>query len=354
MDINEVINPAALAAYFTEHPSNAVPYLGEGFFPRKKKAGLDLSFIRRSNGVPVSLKPSAFDAKATFRDRIGANKIDTEMPFFREAMLVSEKDRQQILRVQDTNDPYLISTVNQIFDDANTFVRAAEVVPERMRWQLLAPTTGKPGISISANGVDYTYDYDPDGAWKTNNFLEATSTDKWDAPDTADPLDDLREAQDKAETASGIRPTVAVMNRKTLNLMLKCKSVQSAILAQNATANIFVNEAVMRNVLSSLLGLELVVYNKLYKDDAGAQKSFVPDSMVTLLPGVPLGSTYYGTTPEEAGLMGKSDVDVQLINTGVALTTFDSVNPVNHEIICSEIVLPSYEGMDSVAAIKVA
>lgn len=355
MDINEVINPRTLAAYFTEHPSNAIPYLGEGLFPRKKKAGLDLSFIRRSNGIPVSLKPSAFDTKATFRDRIGATKIDTEMPFFREGMIVSEKDRQEILRVAESNDPYLISTVNQIFDDANTLVRAAEVVPERMRWQLLAPTTGKPGISIVANGVDYTYDYDPDSTWKTNNFMEATSTDKWDAPDTADPLDDLRTAQDKAEVSSGTRPGIAVMNRKTMNLMLKVKSVQSAVLAQNVTANIFMNEAILRNVLSALLGLDLVVYNKLYKDESGTAHSFMPDNMVTLLPGVPLGSTYYGTTPEEADLMGNNPkAQVEIINTGVALTTFTNENPVNSEIICSEIVLPSYEMMDSVAVIKVA
>lgn len=350
MDINNVINPATLAAYFTEHPSNAIPYLGEDFFPRKKRAGLGLSFIRRLNGIPVSLKPSVFDAKVNCID---ADRIDSDMPFFRKTMHVPEKDRQEILRASESNDPYLISTAEQIFNDANTLVRAAEVVPERMRWQLLAPTTGKPGISISANGVDYTYDYDPDDTWKTNNFLEVTSTDKWDAPDTADPLGDLTEAQDKAEASSGTRPAVAVMNRNTLNLMIKCKSVQNAILAQNATANIFVNEAVMRSVLLNQLGLDLVVYSKLYKDDAGAQKSFVPDGMVTLLPKVPLGSTYYGTTPEEARLKNKSNVEFQLINTGVALTAADNIDSVNYKIICSEIVLPSYEGMDSVAVIKV-
>lgn len=354
MNVSEVINPKALAAYFTEHPSNSIPYLGEGLFPRKKKAGLDLSFIRRANGIPVSLKPSAFNTKATFRDRIGATKIDTEMPFFREGMIVSERDRQEIMRVQESNDPYLISALSRIFDDAGTLLSAAEVVPERMRWQLLAPTTGKPGISIVANGVDYTYDYDPDGTWKTSNFMEATSTDKWDAPDTADPLDDLRTAQDKAEQASGTRPGIAVMNRNTVNMMIKCKSVRSAILAQNATANIFVNEAVLRNALSNLLGVDLIVYNKLFKDESGATHSFVPDNMVTLLPGVPLGSTYYGTTPEEADLMGNPKAQVEIVNTGIALTTITNENPVNREIICSEIVLPSYEGMDSVAAIKVA
>lgn len=354
MNISEVITPAAIAAFFTEHPSNQEGYFAEAFFPREKKAGLDLSFIRRSNGIPVSLNPSAFDTKTPFRDRVGATKIETEMPFFREGILVTEKDRQEILRASESNDPYLISALNQIFNDSGNLIRAAEVVPERMRWQLLAPTTGKPGIVVDINKVDYTYDYDPDEEWKTNNFLEVTSTDKWDAPETANPLDDIREAQDKAELASGTRPAIAVMNRNTMNLMLKCKAVQSAILAQNSTANIFMSEAILRSALESILGVNLVVYNKLYKDERGSTHTFVPDNMVTLLPGTQLGSTYYGTTPEEADLMGESDVQVSIVNTGVAVTTFTSKNPVNHSVICSEIVLPSYEGMDSVAAIKVA
>lgn len=354
MNISEVITPAAIAAFFTEHPSNQEGYFAEAFFPRVKKAGLDLSFIRRSNGVPVALNPSAFDTKAPFRDRVGATKIETEMPFFREAMLVTEKDRQEILRASESRDPYLISVLNHIFDDSNNLIRAAEVVPERIRWQLLAPVSGKPGVVVNINKVDYTYDYDPDGEWEENNFLEATSTDKWDAPDTANPLDDIREAQDKAELASGVRPGIAVMNRNTMNLMLKCKSVQSAILAQNSTANIFMSEAVLRNALANILGVNLVVYNKLYRDETRAAHTFVPDNMVTLLPGTQLGSTYYGTTPEEAGLTGNPGAQVAVVNTGVAVTTFANPNPVNQEIICSEIVLPSYEGMDSVAAIKVA
>ena len=79
-----LFSPAALGANWTEAASNRIPYLGEGLFPARKQAGLDLKWIKGSKGIPVSLMPSAFDAKATFRDRIGVEKLRTEMPVFRE------------------------------------------------------------------------------------------------------------------------------------------------------------------------------------------------------------------------------------------------------------------------------
>ena len=71
MLFNELFTPTAIAANWTEAASNRIPYLGEGLFPAKKQAGLDLKWIKGVKGVPISLMPSAFDAKATFRDRIG-------------------------------------------------------------------------------------------------------------------------------------------------------------------------------------------------------------------------------------------------------------------------------------------
>ena len=81
MDFTELFTPAAIAASWNEVASNRIPYLGEAMFPAKKQAGLDLKWIKGSKGLPVSLMPTAFDAKATFRDRIGLAKLETEMPF---------------------------------------------------------------------------------------------------------------------------------------------------------------------------------------------------------------------------------------------------------------------------------
>ena len=122
MKLTDVFTAEAIALNYTNAASNAIPYLGAGFFPAQKKAGLDLKWIKGHNGLAVSLMPSTFDAKSTFRDRVGISMSETEMPFFRESMLVKEKDEQEIMRVQDSNDPYATQILDNIFNDSKTLV----------------------------------------------------------------------------------------------------------------------------------------------------------------------------------------------------------------------------------------
>jgi hypothetical protein len=356
MELTELFTPESIAAYFTQEYSNTMPYIGSTFFPARKKAGLDLSWIKGTKGLPVSLKPSTFDTKATFRDRIGVSKISTEMPFFREGYLLKEKDRQEILRAQDSNDPYVQAVISHIYDDTNNLIEGARVVPERMICQLLAPESGNVGISISADGVNYEYNYDPDGEWKSTNYTEITdSSDKWSSADTCDPLTDLQDMQDTIEDNTGERPDMAIMSRATFNYLLNSAKLQSAILAQNSTANIFLTEPVVKAAISQILGIDIVVYRKKFKKEDGTAAQFYPDNYVTLLPyGATLGYTWYGTTPEEADLMGSGQAKVAIVDTGVAITQIVHPHPVNLETIASEIVLPSYEGMDTVGVLKVA
>lgn len=354
MNFTDLFDARAIAAYWTETRSDAIPYLGTGYFPKRKKAGLDISWIKGNKGLPITLMPSTFDAKARFRDRIGVSKIETEMPFFREGFLIKEKDRQDILRAQESADPYVTAVLDRIFDDASNLIEGAAVVPERMIMQLLSPIDGSPKININANGVDYSYNYDPNGTYQSTNFMEITTTaDKWSAT-TSKPLDDLQEAQDAIEESTGTKPTVALMSKKTFNYLLQNEQIRSAVLAQNATANIFMTGAVVNAIINQFLGISIVVYNKKFIDDAGQAQQFYPDDMVTLLPSSPVGSTWYGTTPEEADLMGSSEASVQVVDTGVAVTTILIPHPVNIETLASEIVLPSYEGMDGVYVMKVA
>ena len=51
---------------------------------------------------------------------------------------------------------------------------------------------------------------------------------------------------------------------------------------------------------------------------------------------------------------GKSNAEVAIVNTGVAITRVIEEHPVNINTFASEIVLPSYERMDEVVLIKVA
>nr|DAG43227.1 MAG TPA: capsid protein [Bacteriophage sp.] len=353
MNIRDAYTSKAIALVNTEVASNRIAYLGAGLFPAKKKMGLDLKWIKTSKGLPVSLAPSNFDAVSTLRSREGFKLTETEMAFFRESMLVKEADEQEIMRVQDSTDPYAAEVLSRIFDDANTLVDGANVVPERMIMQLLAPADGSPKISIEANRVTYAYNYDPNSTYKTKNFASLTAdTDKWSDTTNSDPMDDIATALDAVEAETGERPSIMIVSRKTMDYLKQNAKIKSAILAQNTTATVFMNDNRVKEVFSNELGIKIIVYSKQYKKEDGTAEKFYPDGFATLIPDGALGSTWYGTTPEERTLMGSGEADVSIVNTGVAVAVTTTSDPVHTKTTVSEIVLPSYERMDSTYVIK--
>ena len=355
MKLSDVFTAEAIALNYTNAASNAIPYLGTGFFPSQKKAGLDLKWIKGHNGLAVSLMPSTFDAKSTFRDRVGISMSETEMPFFRESMLVKEKDEQEIMRVQDSKDPYAAQVLDNIFNDTKTLVDGANVVPERMIMQLLAPLNGSVGIEIKANNVDYTYNYDPDGSWKAEHYAKITTdADKWSTSATCDPLFDIETALDAQEAASGNRPEILLMSKATFNMIKNSAKVRSGILAQNTTANVNYTSAKVKQYVEEELSVTIIIYNKQFKNERGTAKKFYPDNIVMMLPNGAIGTTWYGTTPEERTLTAKSDADVSIVNTGVAVSVTITDDPVNTKTTVSEIVLPSFERMNECYAMEVA
>lgn len=352
MDIRELFTPAEIAANWTEVYSNQIPYLGTGLFPSRKKAGLDLAWFKGSKGLPVSLMPSAFDAQATFRDRIGLEKLETEMPFFREGFKIKEKDRQELMRIAESNDPYAEAIIARIYDDANELIAGADVVAERMRMQLLFPTGGDLGIAIKANGVDYTYNYDPDGSWKTNNYTALSGTALWSAASTADPFNDIETVQNAIRANTGAELTTLVMNSTTFNYLPKMDAIKNRFLSTAGITTGYITKNDVRSVVRDTLGVEIAVYDKMYRDESKTAHKFVPDGYVALIPAGSIGQTWYGTTPEEADGAG-APMDVSIVNTGVAISRIVEPHPVNINTIASEIVLPSYERADEVALLKV-
>ena len=143
-----------------------------------------------------------------------------------------------------------------------------------------------------------------------------------------------------------------IVSRKTMDYLKQNKKIKSAILAQNVTANIFMNDNRVKELFSSELGVNIIVYSKQYKNEEDVVAKFYPDGFATLIPNGPLGNTWRGTTPEERTLMGSKEADVSIVNTGIAVAVTVSNDPVQTKTTVSEIVLPSYERMDSTYVIK--
>ena len=139
------------------------PYIGEAFFPNERQQGLDFSFIKGKDDTPVALVSAQFDTNVLYRDRIGLETVKGSLPFFKEAMKISEKLRQKLISVAEAYRPAIIE---RIFNDNLTLLKAARVSVERMRMQLLSTGT----ISIVENGVNKQYDYGPERSATSRAF----------------------------------------------------------------------------------------------------------------------------------------------------------------------------------------
>lgn len=353
MLVNEVVNSKSIALAATNDPSNNIPYLGLQWFPERKKTGLDLKWIKTHKGLPVSLAPSNFDALPTIRARKGLKTEKTQMAFFREQMTVTEEDAQEIDRIKDENDPYLTNALQSVYDDTNALLSGALVVPERMRMMLLATTDGHPMIGIESDGVKYAYDYDPTGEYAKEHYAELTGTSMWSDTVNSKPITDLTNARKKLQK-KGVIVTHVLMNSNTFEYLLENAQVRNSLLAQNQTAIVEVTDDNVKSIIKNRAKLTIVVYDKMYKDEAEKDHYFYPDNKVTLLPESALGGTYFGTTPEERTAGQVADVDVSMYGVGIAIATKTEYGPpALTSITASEIVLPSYENMDSTFVLKV-
>lgn len=222
----DLITVKNTAAYVEQRP--APLFLGDALFPTEKVVGLEVGWIMGYNDVPVLLKPSALGSRAFTRDRIGAQELKMDLPFFREQMLLDERVRQQLQRLDaNLEDPYVTETIRRVFDDVNTLRVGAKAQVERMRMQLIS--SGKitvSGANKDGKDIAITYNYDPSGEWEKYNVKKLSGSALWANPDSATPISDLL---DLARTARsrGINLTRAVISPKTFMKLANTSQVKS-------------------------------------------------------------------------------------------------------------------------------
>lgn len=346
MTIFEIVQAQSIASYWNELKQDRPPFLGETLFPNKKKLGLDLKWIKGSKGLPVELKLSSFDAKTMIRDRIGFGEMSTEMPFFKEGAYIDERLRQELNKVLESKNPeYIDAIVNQIFDTERGLVESASVSRERMRMQLLS--TGV--INIASNGQEYTYDFGVPAA----NKHTLTGNAQWSNLQNANPIEDIIAWAQDVEDRTGVKPTRALMTRKTFNYIAKNEKLAKSIYITNNGVGI-VTDAMVIDAIKTLAGVTVVIYNKRYANANGTATQYFPDDVVSLFPEGDLGNTWFGTTPEESDLMAASVANVSIVDTGVAITTTKETDPVNVFTKVTQISLPSFEQADKVVISTVA
>lgn len=336
MNFFELVTSSNLVAYWLEKDLNNVT-VGDQLFPFKKEIGIKLDWIKGANNQPVGLRLSAYDSKSIRRDRQGIEKVETEMPFFKESMVVDEQMRQQLNTLLQTNNEALIkSIIARIFDDEIKLIKAAYETVERVRMQLL--TTGT--ITLASNGQSYSYDY---GMPAANKRTVQTS---WSAAN-ADPIKDITDAQNVARQ-NGYKLTRAMCNSNCLNALINNTAIKNRLYVL-AQGNITITVDEIRRYIEQTTGIVIYVNDNGYVNESGVFTTYFADDVFVLMPDGPLGETHFGTTPEESDLMtGATDAEVSLVNNSVAVTTSKQIDPVNVETKVSMVMLPSFEMADGV------
>ena len=339
-------------AYEEVQNANPDDYLGERLFGYRKQTALTLDWIKGFNGAPIAISPAAYDAEVVLRTKGKLQKVTTEMPLFREGYQVTESDRRNMQDAVALGDDRLNEALSKYYIGVTDLVKGAKVNPEIMRWQLLAPTDGKPKIIMSHNNVNYSYDYDQSGEWYANNFIDV-STSPWSNAATATPIEDTQKVVEAAKD-KGVNLEYGVVSQKTMLEIMNSAEVKSAALSQNLTPNVYMTPTIAKNIFKELTGVSLIVYNMIYRDFEEKTKKFMPDGLITLLPEGEVGNTVYAVTPEEFDLQSDPKKNVAVVEGGIAISVVPTTDmPRRFATYVSEIVLPSYERMSEVFVIKV-
>lgn len=333
--IFDLVKAQEIAAYWAGISEEEI-YPCEELFPNAKKRGLGLSWIKGSRGLPVALKTSAFDAAAVPRARRGFQRLAAEMPYFKESLYIDEELRQELNLVLETNNQnYIDSVINRIFDDSAELIRAAAVSREAMRMEAL--TTGV--IAIANNGQNFVFDY---GVSHKGN-----ASVSWASASTADPVADIRNAINAIKDDTGATPTRAMCDGTVWSQIRNAAAVKSAVYPMYPGVG-ELSDNVLRDYLRTVLGVDVFVNDRRYKDVDGTSTKYMPANTFVIFPEGKLGNTWMGTTPAESDLMASNIANVALVNLGVAVTTVQKADPVQVETIVSQICLPSFEAADTV------
>lgn len=337
--IFDIFTAKNLKNQYVKSLKDRVPFYGEALFKTKKQLGIEINQLSGKQPKVRVLNLSAFDAKVIPLSREAFSKISTEMPFFKNSYNINEKQRQQLnVVLSSNNENYAKPLIDEVFNDGKNLLADANVTREMMRMMLL--TSGN--IAFANNGQAVSLDYE----------LDHKETANWATATTADPVGDIEALLDSIEADSGVRPTRIMMNSVTLGKLAKIDAIRLAILKENN--GVFVSKAQIKAYLEGELEATIVVYNKGYHQEDGTFVKFVPDDVISVFPEGYLGDDIFGTTPEESDLMnGGTDAKVEIVDTGVAITTTKLTDPVNVDTKVSMVYLPTLYVADEIGVLTI-
>jgi hypothetical protein len=367
LNIFDAVSPRALATFITEANDPLKPAaFGESLFPTSYVPGMNMSYIKDKTNLHVALRPSALDAEPTIRGRKGFERVTEELPFFREAYFVGEKDYAQLSAVYngDMSADYVSQIRDQFLDDGLDLYNGALMQLEAMRMQLLS----KGGIiELSDGGIRYDFEMPHE-----NKFAVAGGAE-WNLTAAADPIADLRKwRRDMQDGPGRTAPAIIVMSEKTWGYIMDNEKINQAYWAERGiTISAGVGPTVSSDAFMDYMSRKLntgvydsspvtfrVIAGSYHPHEDSPSTPFFADDRVALLPLANLGKTYYTDTPESKfNASGRNTGKFQLetMDTGISIgQTMPDKPPLSLETWVSMIAMPSFQAVDKCGLAVVA
>lgn len=336
MDWRDIINSQEIATYVTGLAPETT--IGEALFPRTKQIGMEVKYIKGAKKKPVVLRQSTFDVAVKIRAlKAEVNEVTKEMPFFKESVLIKEKDRQDLLLAIQANNKQLIDMiVTKIFDNYNDLVDGGDMQMERMRMQLLSDAGV---ISIVSDDGDIEFDFGVE-PWQ-KEVLSGIS--RWSDTVNSNPiLDIIRWVQNMEKKGKIVNR--AVLDQITFGWIAANQNIRKAAYPNNP--NYIASNDEIKQFIKDKTGVTIAVVSGTYKLEDESEQPYFPTGKFTLIPTGTLGETRYGTTPEEADKMFNQGTNVTIVRTGIAVMTMKKDDPVTVQTKVSQLGMPSFEAAD--------
>lgn len=332
MDWRDIINVKEIAVYIENLPPEIL--IGESLFPREKQQGMELKYIKGANDKPVVLRQSAFDVAVKVRAlKAQVDEITKEMPFFKESVLIKEKDRQDLLTYLAAQKNAIVDTIVQkIFDNYKSLVDGGDMQMERMRMQLISDGV----INVISEDGDIVFDFGVPSGHK--EILSGNA--KWSDTANSNPVQDIIRWKRKMST-EGHLVTRAVLDSITFGYIAANQNIQKSFSPLNP--NYLMSDQEVKDFIKGKTGISLAVVSGTYKLEDGSSQPYMAQNKFTMIPDGTLGNTYYGTTPEEADKLFGSGLNCAIVRTGIAITTMRKDDPVTVETKVSQLGMPSFE-----------
>lgn len=320
------------------------------WFPYRKTTEVDISLAYGYEKQNVALDLCAYDTNARIRGLQPVSTAKMEMPFFKNSVLFTEKQRREVLQtVKFANNDLAVATAlsSHMENVVDILLNGPDVVGERYRAQLLqhgAIVVSSPASHVAPSAVSINYDVR--GKWKDNNM------DFWNtkpSAGTTNVLEDLRPIMDEYQKKNGTSPCTWIMNGRTWLNIRNDQRINSVLTANGFNKTV---EQVIADVLQ--VPVSIMVNSDTYRPDVDEPEiPYWEEDVISIVPNKPLGHVLVGLTPTQYDeLYSEAKRDVASSSENFCIQCRHRDDPVQTEAIGSAVMLPQFDLMDKCFVIR--